>query len=241
MTRSSFSLIIPAYNEEARLGNALTGVLQYLRDHFSDWEMIYVDDGSTDNTYSKLAEYQNQNPELRILRHPVNRGKGRAVRTGLEEAKGDLVLFSDADFSTPIEDVEKLLFRLSDGFDIAIASRGVPGANVEIRQSIFRDTLGKLGNVIVQSVLLLPFEDTQCGFKLYKKAALKEILPRLTVDGFAFDMEMLLVSVALGFKVVEVPVTWRNVLESKVQGAHILEVLRDLLRIRYRFALGKYS
>ena len=189
MTTSSFSLIIPAYNEETRLGNALTGVLQYLRDHFSEWEMIYVDDGSTDNTYSRLVEYQKKNPELRILRHPVNRGKGRAVRTGLEEAKGDLVLFSDADFSTPIEDVEKLLSRLSDGFDIAIASRGVPGANVEIRQSIFRDTMGKLGNVVVQSVLLLPFEDTQCGFKLYKKAALKKILPKLTVDGFAFDME----------------------------------------------------
>ena len=151
------------------------------------------------------------------------------------------MLFSDVDFSTPIEDVQKLLSCLLSGYDIAIGSRGVPGANVEVPQSLLREATGKIGNAIVQSLLLLPFEDTQCGFKLYRSGVIQKILPRLRVDGFAFDMEMLLAATTLGFRVAEVPVKWRDALESKVRPIHVLDVLKDVLLMRYRLAMGNYS
>jgi dolichyl-phosphate beta-glucosyltransferase len=237
---SSLSLVIPAYNEEKRLGSQ-SHVFEYIRSHFTRAEFIYVDDGSTDGTYLRLLDYQRQNPQVKILRHERNRGKGRAVRSGMEAATGDLVLFSDVDFSTPIEEIQKLLPYIRNGFDIAFGSRGAPGSNVEIRQSLLRVATGKIGNAIVQTLLFLPFTDTQCGFKLYRADALKTILPRLTVDGFAFDMEMLAVASVHGLRAMEVPVTWRNVLDSRVRAIHNLEVLRDVLRIRYRMAMGDYS
>jgi dolichyl-phosphate beta-glucosyltransferase len=237
---TSISLVIPAYNEEKRLGNQ-TRVFEYIRSNFQTVEFLYVDDGSTDGTYLRLLDYQKENPEVKILRHARNLGKGKAVRTGMEAATGDLILFSDVDFSTPIEEIQKLLPFIRTGFDIAFGSRGVPGSNVEIHQSLLRQVTGKIGNVIVQTLLLLPYTDTQCGFKLYRADALKKILPRLTVDGFAFDMEMLAVASVQGLKAVEVPVTWRNVLDSRVRAIHNLEVLRDVLRIRYQMAMGDYS
>jgi dolichyl-phosphate beta-glucosyltransferase len=237
---TSISLVIPAYNEEKRLGNQ-TRVFEYIRSNFQTIEFLYVDDGSRDGTYFRLLDYQKENPEVKILRHARNLGKGKAVRTGMEAATGDLILFSDVDFSTPIEEIQKLLHFIRKGFDIAFGSRGVPGSNVEIHQSVLRQVTGKIGNVIVQTLLLLPYTDTQCGFKLYRADALKKILPRLTVDGFAFDMEMLAVASVQGLKAVEVPVTWRNVLDSRVRAIHNLEVLRDVLRIRYRMAMGDYS
>ena len=239
-TEPSFSLVVPAYNEENRLGDVHRSVSLFIESRFKENEIIYVDDGSTDHTYERLADYQKTNPKVKIIRHPKNYGKGRAVRTGLEAATGDIVLFSDADFSTPIEEIEKLIPYLSNGYDIAIGSRGVAGANVEIPQSFLRETTGKIGNAVVQTFLLLPFEDTQCGFKLYKSDALRLILPKLTIDGFAFDMELLVAAMANGLKVAEIPVTWRNVLESKVQSIHNLEVLRDVFKIRYKSAMGHY-
>jgi dolichyl-phosphate beta-glucosyltransferase len=237
---SSLSLVIPAYNEEKRLGNH-GHVFEYIRNNFRTVEFLYVDDGSTDGTYLRLLDYQKQDSHVKILRHERNLGKGKAVRTGMEVATGDLVLFSDVDFSTPIEEIQKLLPYIRHDFDIAFGSRGVPGSNVEIRQSLLRQVTGKIGNAIVQTLLLLPFTDTQCGFKLYRADALKKILPRLTVDGFAFDIEMLTVASAQGLRAVEVPVTWRNVLDSRVRAIHNLEVFRDVLRIRYRMAMGDYS
>src|SRR5687767_9378945 len=149
LVTTPFSIVIPAYNEQKRLGSTQIEVIEYLKTQFNDFEIIYVDDGSTDETHKLLLEYQHQNAEVKILRHKVNYGKGRAVRTGLAAAKGKLVLFSDVDFSTPIEDIHKLIFYLRNGFDIAIGSRGVPGANVEVRQSFVRDSIGKIGNAIV--------------------------------------------------------------------------------------------
>ena len=237
---NSLSLVIPAYNEEKRLGGQ-SHVFEYIRSNFRTAEILYVDDGSTDGTYVRLLDYQKHNPKVKVLRHERNLGKGKAVRTGMEAATGDLVLFSDVDFSTPIEEVQKLLPYISNGFDVAFGSRSVPGSNVEIRQSLLREATGRIGNAIVQSLLLLPFADTQCGFKLYRAEALKTILPTLTVDGFAFDMEILAAACAQGWRVAEVPVTWRNVLDSRVRAIHNLEVLRDVLRIRYRLAMADYS
>jgi dolichyl-phosphate beta-glucosyltransferase len=236
-----FSLIVPAYNERNRLSAALPRVFEYLRARFSQLEVIYVDDGSTDGTYEELQRYEEINPELKILRHGKNQGKGRAVRTGLEAAKGEIILFSDADFSTPIEDLDLLLQYLAQGYDIVIGSRDVPGAKVEVHQSKLREITGKIGNAIVQTLLLLPFEDTQCGFKLFRSAAIKTILPRLTIDGFAFDMEILAVASVHSMRIAEVPVTWRNVLDSKVMPKDTVQVLADVFKIRYRLAMGNYS
>ncbi len=237
----SLSLIIPAYNEEKRLELSLLKSLEYCRTNIRDWEIIYVDDGSTDHTFEILSSYQGSNPELRILRHSANYGKGRAVRTGMTAAVKDVLLFSDADFSTPIEEAVRLYGILKDGVDVVIGSRGVPGANVEIRQSWIRETTGKLGNVVVQTLLPLPFEDTQCGFKMFRANAARCILPALTIDGFAFDIEMLVIAVNHGLKIIEAPVTWRNVLESKVKPVHNMQVLLDVFRIRYRLAMGEYG
>jgi dolichyl-phosphate beta-glucosyltransferase len=236
-----FSLIVPAYNEEHRLVTAIPHVFEYLRTRFHNFEVLYVDDGSTDSTFDTLQRACSEYQELRVLRHEKNLGKGRAVRTGMEAARGEVILFSDVDFSTPIEETDEFVRILDGGYDIVIGSRSVPGANVEIHQSLLREYTGKMGNAAVQTLLLLPFQDTQCGFKIFRAPCVKTILPFLTVDGFGFDMEILVIALAHGMRVCEAPVTWRNVLDSKVKAVHALQVLFELLNIRYRLALGKYT
>jgi len=237
----SFSLVVPAYNEENRLSTPLPHVFEYLRSKFLSFEVLYVDDGSQDSTCARLEEASLKYSELRVLKHDRNYGKGRAIRTGLDAARGEIILFSDADFSTPIEETETFIRILETGFDIAIGSRAVPGSNVEIHQSMFREFTGKMGNAVVRALLLLPFHDTQCGFKMFRAQSVRNILPFLTIDGFAFDIEILVVAMAQQMRIKEVPVTWRNVLDSKVKMIHTVQVLADVLNIRYRLALGKYS
>jgi len=241
LAERSLTLIVPAYNEEQRLSAAVPHVFEYLRKSFRQFEVLYIDDGSEDQTYPRLVEMRSQYPELCVLKHERNYGKGKAVRTGLEAAQGEIVLFSDADFSTPIEETMGLLKVLEEGFDIVVGSRAVSGSNVEVRQSFLRQITGKVGNVIVQTLLLLPFHDTQCGFKMFRSDIVRKILPFLTIDGFAFDIEILAVATVQGARIVEVPVTWRNVLESKVRTIDTLQVFADVLRIRYRLAMGGYA
>jgi dolichyl-phosphate beta-glucosyltransferase len=238
--RIPFSLIVPAYNEEHRLKAPMPHVFEYLRNRFPDFEVLYVDDGSTDSTFAALEKASDDYPEIRLLRHERNYGKGRAVRTGIEAARGELILFSDADFSTPIEETEEFARILESGFDIVIGSRAVSGANVEIHQPLLREVTGRIGNAIVQTLLLLPFHDTQCGFKMFRANSAKAILPFLTIDGFGFDMEILAVATAHRMRICEAPVTWRNVLESRVKMTDTLRVLFDVLNIRYGLAVGKY-
>jgi dolichyl-phosphate beta-glucosyltransferase len=235
------SLIVPAYNEETRLQTQLPRLLDYLKQNFPKWEVLYVDDGSTDHTYRKLIEISKNHSGMHVLQLHKNSGKGKAVRTGMEAARGDIILFSDADFSTPIEETARLLKFLRDGYHIVIGSRAVTGSRIEIHQPPLREITGKIGNAIVQTLLLLPFQDTQCGFKMFRADAIKKILPFLKIDGFAFDMEILAIAVAQGFKVAEVPVVWRNVLESKVRIPHTFQVLLDVLKIRYNQAMGSYT
>jgi dolichyl-phosphate beta-glucosyltransferase len=241
LQENSLSIVVPAYNEETRFQYKLPHVQEYLNRNFNSYEIIYVDDGSTDGTFQALTAFAKTFPQMRVLRLEKNQGKGKAVRTGIENASGQIILFSDADFSTPIEDIQDLLTYIKKGFDIAIGSRGVTGSKIEIRQPLLRELTGKVGNAIVQTLLLLPFQDTQCGFKMFRADAIKTILPVLTIDGFAFDMEILAVAVARGFKIAEVPVVWRNVLESKVHLHHTIHVFWDLLKIRHDLSMGKYS
>ncbi len=239
--RRFVSLIIPFYNEQNRLRKSLPPVFEYCSRSSWQWEIVCVDDGSFDRTFQELQGLQGSFASMRIIQLNHNRGKGHAVRCGLQESRGEYLLFSDADFSTPIEDATKLMDPIDSGSDLAIGSRGLETSNVEVRQAWLRDTTGKVGNRIIRTLLPLEFTDTQCGFKMMTRKAAEVIVPRMSIDGFAFDIEMLTIAVAHGLRVAEVPVTWRNVEESKVRAIHTLRVLADVFEIRYRFAMGRYS
>jgi len=236
------SIVVPAYNEEKRIENPLDRVVRYLRDHYDQWELIYSDDGSTDGTYEKLRKLQEVYPEIEVVRSAKNRGKGSAVRAGMLAASGNIILFSDADFSTPIEETKRLFAYLQNGYDIAIGSRGLSDSNVEVHQAWPREMMGKIFNTFLRSLLPLEFMDTQCGFKMFTRKAANVILPRMHLDGFAFDVEMLIIAQVNRLRIAEVPVVWRNVLESRVHPIrNSLEMLRDVLKVRYRLGMNLYS
>lgn len=223
------SVVIPAYNEADRLGPTLSRVLEYLRDEGIDGEVIVVDDGSTDGT-AELA--RGIDAAVQVIELGENRGKGAAVRTGMLAARGEQVLFSDADLATPIEELSKLQAQLANGCDIAIASRGLPDSDIRVRQHPLRELMGRTFNVVVRALAMAGIKDTQCGFKLFSRAAAHDLFSQATVDGFAFDVEVLLLARGR-YRVAEVPVTWRHVDESKVSpGADAARMLWDVLRLR---------
>jgi dolichyl-phosphate beta-glucosyltransferase len=240
LTDSYFSLIIPVYNEQDRLERPLPRVFEYCS-RFSRCEIIFSDDGSTDGTYEKLVKIRDHHPFVRVIKSEKNFGKGHAVKIGLAEAKGEILLFSDADFSTPINDADTLFEALNAGCDLAFGSRGLLESNIVTHQPWYREAAGKGGNLLARALLPIDFHDTQCGFKMMSRKAADVVVPRLTINGFAFDIELLIIAKHHGLKVAEVPVTWGNVEGTKVQPHHNLQVLGDLLRIRYRLALGVYS
>jgi dolichyl-phosphate beta-glucosyltransferase len=236
------SLIVPVFNEEKRFEKSLPEAHQYLLDNFEQSELIYVDDGSTDHTYDKLMEATALYPRLRVVRSDRNYGKGHAIQSGFKSAAGSVLLFSDADFSTPVEETGKLLEVLTRGFDIVIGSRGLRDSQVQVHQSIVRETMGKVFNLMIRLILPLEFRDTQCGFKMFTRAAAESIVSRMHIEGFAFDVEMLMIGKQLDLHICEMPVVWRNVRESKVHPVrNSIEMIRDLLRIRRRLRAGQYS
>jgi dolichyl-phosphate beta-glucosyltransferase len=180
--------------------------------------------------------------QSRGFKNEMNRGKGYAIRRGIREAKGEVLLFSDADFSTPIEEFPKLAGYLENGYDIAIGSRSLPDSNVEVHQAWVREGMGKVFNLLVQAIVLRGFIDTQCGFKCVKRERVLPLLPKMAVDGFCYDVELLFLAKKAGLKIVEVPVTWVNDPVSKV---HILKdstkMFLDLLWIRFRDGFGQYD
>lgn len=204
------TLVIPAYNEAARLGRTLGAVRDYLASEFSDWEIVVVDDGSVDDTVRVASEILGDDPRVQIVRLPENRGKGAAVRAGVLRSGGSRVLFSDADFSTPIEDERLLRAALDAGADVVIASRALPDSRVERAQNVFRESLGKLFNWLIRRLGLTRFRDTQCGFKMFRGEVARELFSRARIDGFAFDVEVLLLAERAGLAIAEVPVQWRN-------------------------------
>jgi len=228
------SIIIPAYNEEKRLGDSLEKIYNFLKDKNFNYEIIVIDDNSTDST-SKVASLSilNQNNRMKILNNPKNTGKGYSIKRGIMEAKGEYILFSDADLSTPIEEIEKLLPIVQSEYDIAIGSRGISGAEIKIHQPFYREYMGKIFNKLVHIFAIKGIKDTQCGFKLFKRSAAKTIAPKLKINGFAFDVEMLYLAEKLGFKIKEVPVIWINSFTSKVNPLYdSLKMFIELLNIR---------
>ena len=230
------SLVIPAYNEEKRLPVSLARIADWLgsRTPAISAEVLVVDDGSSDRT-AAVAEKTAGGLGLafRVIRLPENRGKGAAVRAGALEAKGAHVLVTDADLSTPIEEVDKLL---AAGAPVAIGSRGVDATLVKQRQSLFRVASGRLFNLLVRVLAVSGIRDTQCGFKLFRADAAREVFSRAVVDRFAFDVEALLLARRLGFAIKEVPVLWFNSPDTRVGLGGGLEAFAALFRIRFQVA-----
>ena len=230
----SLSIVIPAYNEENRLPQTFDRILEWLRgQRFQFQEIIVVDDGSHDATAGVVEEYSKPPSPIRLLRNPGNKGKGYAVRHGMLDAGGEWILYTDADLSTPIEEVDKLrAAAAARNAAIAIGSRAVDRSLVTVHQSPFREYSGRFFNVVMRALTGLPFRDTQCGFKLYRADAAKEIFMRQEQDGFSFDVEDLVIAKKLGLPAVEVPVRWANVEGTKVTLEQGLRSFTDLLKIR---------
>lgn len=228
------SVVIPAYNEETRLPATLERVLEFLAGTDRTYELVLVDDGSSDHTLTVMNAAADGQTNVHVVPLGENRGKGRAVAAGVAASSGAVVLFSDADLSTPIEELTKLETALNSGADIAIASRALKRSEIVIPQPVTRVLMGKIFNLLVQGSLLVPgVWDTQCGFKLFRGAAGRELFAALKTDGFAFDVEILHCARRRGLKIAEVPVRWSHSAPTKVRWRHPLQMFRDLLRIRF--------
>lgn len=228
------SIIIPAYNEEIRLGPTLDDIKLYMDGRGMDYEVIVVDDGSTDGTagLAKTSEL-GRIGRLTVVSNEKNMGKGFSVKRGVEKARGEYVLFSDADLSTPISEMEKLLAGLKGGADVAIGSRSSTDSHIVVRQPIFRQTMGKVFNLLVRFILGERISDTQCGFKAFRSHAAKSLFSEMSVAGFAFDAEILFLARKRGLKVVEAGVVWKNSPISKVSPiSSSFSMLRDVLKVR---------
>jgi glycosyltransferase involved in cell wall biosynthesis len=240
----SISIIIPAYNEEKRLPSTLERVLAYVeRKAFPFAEIVVVDDGSSDGTAAVSESFAAQaRIPVRVLRNPGNRGKGYSVRHGMLEGQGEWLLFTDADLSAPIEELDKLLAAVErDQASVAIGSRALDRSLVGVHQSAFREYAGRFFNVVMRAATGLPFRDTQCGFKLFERAAAREVYRRQLLERFGFDVEVLLIAKLLGYKTVEVPVRWDNVEGSKVSMFSGLDGFLDLWRVRRNQWRGRYQ
>jgi len=239
----SISIVIPAYNEEQRLGPTLTAILSFLSQRPSRFaEVLVVDDGSRDGTARIVEQFSAAHPQIRLLRNPGNRGKGYSVRHGVLESRGEWILFTDADLSAPIEELDKLFDAVRRTHaDIAIGSRALERSLIQVHQSWFRETAGRMFNLFLRLLTGLPFLDTQCGFKLYRRQAAQEIFRRQRLERFGFDAEVLYIARRLGFRCVEVPVRWSHSPGTKVSMLRdSLDMFLDLLRIRWNDLLGRY-
>ena len=239
----SISIVIPAYNEEARLPTSLDQVIAYLgARNFEFAEIVVVDDGSRDGTAALVERKRAENPNVRLVSNPGNRGKGFTVRHGVMESRGEWILTTDADLSAPIAELDKLMAAAERAnANVAIGSRALDRSLVGVHQSGFREFAGRVFNVLMRIVTGLPFRDTQCGFKLFEAGAAREIFSRQTLDGFSFDVEDLVIAKVLGIKAIEVPVVWNNVEGTKVSALSGAQSFADLLGIRWRALTGTYS
>lgn len=225
--------MVPAYDEEARLPAALDRMVEYYGTQSYSWEILVVSDGSTDGTARLVEERGAKEPRVALFAYAPNRGKGCAVRRGMLAARGERVLFCDADGATPQEETEKLMRAMDAGADVAIGSRPLKESALEVRQPYYREQLGRAFNRAVQTLSGLGIDDTQCGFKMFTADASREIFSRTKTDGFGFDFEALMIARDLGLRVAEVPIRWRHQDGSKVSLVRDgSRMLRDLVRLR---------
>jgi dolichyl-phosphate beta-glucosyltransferase len=233
----ALSIIIPAYNEQWRLPTTLIDIIDYIDNKKIDAEVIIVDDGSTDATCDTVRKFERIRPCVRLLRVAKNTGKGHAVRSGVLNAYGEKILFTDADGSTPIQELDRLMAALNSGADLAIGSRALASADTSVSTLPHRKYLGRLFNSLVNLIVLPSIADTQCGFKLFTAQTGKFLFERQKSDGFSFDVEILFIAQRAGLKISEVPINWTNAPGSKVNLVRdSIKMFLDIIRFRFRHA-----
>ena len=242
MNPPSLSIVIPAYNEGARIQNALDRVLTCVAERRWNAEVLVVDDGSSDNTPDIVRHWMKSHPNLHLIHNDGNRGKGFSVRNGLLQAQGQVVMFTDADLSSPIEEAERLFAALDAGADVAIGSRWLDKQRQTVHQPLYRRFFGRCFNWVTRKLMGLPYKDTQCGFKAFKRDAAQVIFRLQTIERWGFDPEILFIARKLGYTVVEVPVTWGHDERSRISylkdGTKMLE---DMAHIRRNSIRGRYD
>lgn len=238
----TYSIVIPAYNEAQRIGATLQKAISYAAQRRWEVEIIVVNDGSTDATAQIVRGIAAANPVLRLLENPGNRGKGYSVRNGMLHAQGEVLLFSDADFSSPIEEAEKLFAAIAQGADIAIGSRWLRTELQTRKQPIHRQLYGRLYNLALRLVLGLNFKDTQCGFKAFSRGAANAIFPLQNVERWGFDPELLYLAQKCGFKIAEIPVSWAHREGTRLSPLRDgFFMLLEMFKIRWNSWSGKYA
>jgi glycosyltransferase involved in cell wall biosynthesis len=236
------SIVIPAYNERARIEAALASVLGCIDARAWHAEVLVVDDGSSDNTSAIVQQWMARHPCLHLVQNPGNRGKGYSVRNGLLQSAGDIVLFTDADLSAPIEEAERLIEALDNGADVAIGSRWLDKQKQTVHQPLYRRFFGRCFNWVTRKVMGLPFKDTQCGFKAFKRDAAQTIFRLQTIERWGFDPEILFIARKLKYAIVEVPVTWGHDERSRMSYLKDgLQMLQEMAQIRANSLRGRYD
>ena len=236
------SIIIPAFNEEKNIEKTIRSIFGYLTEKNIEHEIIVVTDGSRDKTNNIVHLLKTELLTLQLLDYEINRGKGYAVKQGMSKARGDLRLFTDADNSTPISHLETFLPYINEGFSVVIGSIAVAGHKVAVgSEPIWRRIFGKMGNLFIQIMAVPRIHDTQRGFKLFTAEAAEKIFPKLTVERWGFDVEVLALARKFSFKIKEVPVDWKNAPESHVGLKAYFQVIMETVKIRWNLISGRYE
>ncbi len=240
----NLSIVIPAYNEEKRIGHTLARTFDYLDSQDFESEVIVVNDGSNDRTAEKVLEAKDRaKGRLRLIENPGNRGKGYSVRNGMLQADGAIILFYDADLATPTSEIAKVTTPIAENlYDVVFGSRALNPALISARQSHLREAIGRAGNLIQFLLTGLKFKDTQCGFKAFRREAARAVFPLQRIDGFGFDPEILFIAKKQGWRLLETPVRWNHVEGSKVNPfASPIKVLLEVATIPWNDLIGKYD
>src|SRR5579862_6029457 len=243
MTRyPKYSIIIPAYNESARIPATLRSVVDAVRARAWDAEVVVVNDGSRDDTAALVRDFALTAPEVRLLENTKNSGKGYSVRTGILHALGEIVMFTDADLSSPIEEADGLFAAIAAGADIAIGSRWLATSRQTHRQPLYRQFFGRCFNLLTRMVMNLPFADTQCGFKAFTRSAAQTVFQLQTIERWGFDPEILFIALKRGYRIAEVPVSWAH--DERTRISYLkdgMRMLQDIAIVRWNALLGRYN
>ena len=238
----SYSIVIPAFNESARIPATLQSVVSCIRERAWRAEVIVVNDGSSDSTAELVRAFIRNAPEVRLVENPGNRGKGYSVRSGMLQAQGEVVLFTDSDLSAPIEEAERLFAAIAQGADIAIGSRWLESGRQTHRQPLYRQFFGRCFNALTRAVMGLRFADTQCGIKAFTRAAAQTVFQLQTIERWGFDPEILFIALKRGLRVVEVPVSWAHDDRSRISYLRDgLKMLEEIAIIRWNALRGRYG
>jgi dolichyl-phosphate beta-glucosyltransferase len=241
MAKPFLSIIIPAYNEAERIPKTLLDIDKYLSQVEFSYEIIVVNDGSKDKTAEVVTNLQKVIKNLNLIDNKKNKGKGGVVAQGMLAAKGNIRLFTDADNSTSIDQVEKFFPYFKQGYNVVIGSRSVKDSELAVKQPFYRQILGRMGNLVIRILLVPGIKDTQCGFKAFTEEAALKIFPQLTISGWGFDIEILTLTRLMGFKIKEVGVRWINDPNSKVKASSYFKVLSEVIKIKLNIWRKKYK